>query len=237
MVPIDAAKRLLASHGASVRFEVERWKDTDASEILITAEGLIDPAEGRGDLTYDFTTLFSDPAVPVTSPNPESLYQVRWDTTDTYFYSLSTADEGWGHMSRADARERGGLLGRLYIEVIGVVALVAHSDPSTVTATTPADLGGESAERFIGTIGVADAIAEGVPADVPDEGAFRAAYGVDTLPIEMWLVGGELKRIRYSVAREKALYGGPDRTQITYDWEPAPPVDIEIPPPGTIVER
>jgi hypothetical protein len=237
MVPVEAAARLLASAGATVRWESERWKDTEESEILMIAEGRVDPAGGRGDLMYDFTTFFNFTGVPVILPDPDHLYQVRWDASETYFFSLSTADEGWGHMSRADARERAGILGYLYTEVLGIVELVAHTEPASVTGTTAAAFEGANADRYVATIDVTDAIAEGVPAGVADADVFRGLYQVDTIEIEVWLVHGELLRIRYSLSREKALYGGPDRTQITYDFASGPPADIEIPPPGPIVER
>lgn len=39
------------------------------------------------------------------------------------------------------------------------------------------------------------------------------------------------------LAREKALYGGPDRHETWYDWSDlGAPFDVEMPPEGRIVE-
>ena len=54
----------------------------------------------------------------------------------------------------------------------------------------------------------------------------RDIYGIDAMDMEVWLVDGMLRRVRYAIAREKALYGGPDRTTVTYDWS----VDSECRP-------
>jgi len=76
------------------------------------------------------------------------------------------------------------------------------------------------------------AVVEGVPADVPDAVALREAYGVEAIEIEVWLVDGALRRLRYEIARAKAPYGGPDRTTVTYDWSPATSADpIVVPAP------
>ena len=61
-------------------------------------------------------------------------------------------------------------------------------------------------------------------------GSLRQIYEITELPIEVWLVDGEIRRLRYAFAREKALYGGPDRTTTTYDWIPASDqLPIELP--------
>ncbi len=66
---------------------------------------------------------------------------------------------------------------------------------------------------------------------------FETIFGLDELPIEVWLVDGRIARVGYVLEREKAPYGGPDRNETWYAWSAfGEPIQLAIPPQGTIEE-
>jgi hypothetical protein len=236
-LPIEAAARLLEMDGARVDFVVERWKGAEPSEILITAHGVTDPAADRGDMTYDLSGMFAIPGAPIESPDSYEVVELRWDARDLYVsFPLDPGGNGWVRMLRTDTTVSGGIVGRLHQEVRGLVALVAGAAPASVEPLSDMALDGAAAKRFLVSIPLADAVAEGVPGDAPDVDTIRRTYGVEAIPVEVWLVGDELRQIGYEFEREKALYGGPDRTSVRYNWELDSSIEIEIPPPGPIEE-
>lgn len=226
--PIEAAKVLLGRDLVSVAMMVERAKGKEPAEVLVHGDGLLDLALGRGRVRYDLTALL---AVPGASPDPLDLVEVAWD--EDRFWALSIGEEagGWQAMDRADATTNGGLIGRLPNEGLGLVVLVAGADETSVEPLPPDQLGDRPASRSRVTIPIVAAAESGVPADAPDAEAIRRLYGVDAVDLEVWVVDGALRRIRYAFAR-KALYGGPDLTTVTYDYDPETSDDLVVPPEG-----
>ena len=66
---------------------------------------------------------------------------------------------------------------------------------------------------------------------------FSETYGSDEVTLEVWLVDGELRRIVLVLERERALYGGTDRTEFIHAVGPAPGAELEVPPVGRIENR
>jgi hypothetical protein len=99
----------------------------------------------------------------------------------------------------------------------------------------PGNLAGRTAERWLISV-PAEAAGD---AFVPPETylAFERVFGRPDLPLEVWLVDGEVARVGYVLERAKAPYGGPDRIETWYDWSAVgEPIDLVIPPEGEIVE-
>ena len=66
---------------------------------------------------------------------------------------------------------------------------------------------------------------------------FSQVFGRPDLPLEVWLVDGEIARVGYVLERERAPYGGPDRIETWYDWTAVgEPIELTLPPKGEIVE-
>ena len=228
---IDAARGLLETRAANVEMDVRREKrPADPVETLIVFEGRVEPALGRGHMRLDFSGLVAVPGATA-SPGPDSIVDLIWTPDELYARYATRSTEGWESRSRTDARVGSGYLGRAPDEVLGLLKLVATSRPETLTPLAGAQLDGELARRWLVRVPVEATALEGVPADVPDATVLRDVYGIDALDIEVWLVDGALRRVRYAIAREKALYGGPDRTTVTYDWSVTPGADPIVAPP------
>ena len=227
-----AARKLLETRAAAVVMDVRREKrPIDPVETLILLEGPIEPALGRGQARLDFSGLVAVPGASA-SPGADPIVELIWTPDDLYARSATRPTEAWETRSRAEARTNSGYLGRIPDEVLGLIRLVAASQPDEITALENAPIDGEDAQRWLVRVPVEATVVEGVPADVPDAPTLRDVYRIDALDIEVWLVDGMLRRVRYAIAREKALYGGPDRTTVTYDWSEAPSADpIVVPPP------
>lgn len=231
MTPSVAAQRLLAADAAQVELSVVREKrPADPIENLVTGSGRVEPSIGRGHVSYDLSGLSAPPgatAPPAAAPSVE----VIWTPDDLYVLIPGGQEPEWQSRTRDEARRGGGLVGRLPDEVLGLVTLVAESDPGRVVALDDARIEGARATRWLVPVTVEEAVLEGVPADAPDAAVIRQTYGITDIEIEAWLVEGALRRLRVAFARENAPYGGPDRTTTTYDWRPADDaVPIEIPP-------
>ncbi len=220
---------LLGRERVAVAMMVERAKGEEPAEVLVRGDGLLDLTLGRGRVRYDLTGLLT---VPGASPDPLDVVEVAWD--EDRFWALSVGEEagGWQVMDRADATSNGGLIGRLPNEGFGLVALVADADEASVEPLPPDRLGDRPASRSKVTIQLVAAAAAGVPADAPDAEAIRRLYGVDAVDLEVWVADGVLRRIRYAFARDKALYGGPDLTTVTYDYDPETSDELVVPPEG-----
>jgi hypothetical protein len=147
--PIDAAARLLGLPGAQVRLLVERANGTDPAEILISGQGVVDPAGRRGQMTFDFSGFFAIPGASAASPNPENAVHLLWDVNHMYVQPYgSDFGSGWAKRTRAQGQESGGLIGRLPNEVLGLVGIIADSEPAAVAQLTDTPLEGVTAEHY-----------------------------------------------------------------------------------------
>jgi hypothetical protein len=205
---------LLEATSASVDLAVEREKrPTDPVETLLVGTGRLEPTQGRGEMRYDLTGLFATPDTsPPTSP---TIFDVTWTPDDLWARADASAE--WQKRTRDEARSNGGLLGRLPDEVDGLLRVIAESDAGAARQTGSEELDGQSAERWTVVVPIEDLAARHVPADTPYADVLRRIYGIDAVPVEVWLVDGGLRRLRYAFAREQAPYGGPDQTTTTYD--------------------
>jgi hypothetical protein len=228
--PKIAAQHLLTTKAFDLELKILRAKRaTDPVETLVVGTGRMEPVTGRGHLRYDFTGLLTPPGSSP-SPSAPNVVELVW-TPDDEFVRLARDTNGkYETQTRARARETGGIVGRLPDEVLGLATLVAQSQASQVHPLEPAQLGGFDADRWSITVPVEAAAAAGVPGYLPDAEAIRRQYGRSDIDVEVWLIDGVLRRLRYELARELAPYGGPDRTTTTYDWlNAADDVEIEVP--------
>jgi hypothetical protein len=225
-----AAQHLLTTKAFDLELKILREKrSTDPVQTLVEGSGRMEPATGRGHVRYDFTGLLTPPG---TSPSPSApnVVELVWTPDDEYVRLARDAAGKYETQTREHARETGGIVGRLPDEVLGLATLVAQSQPSQTHRLEPAELAGFAAERWTITVPVEAAAAAGVPGYLPDAAAIRSQYGKSEIDIEVWLIGGVLRRLQYQLAREQAPYGGPDRTTTTYDWlNAADDIEIEVP--------
>jgi len=227
---IEAARELLETRAADVDMDVRREKRAaDPVETLILFEGRVEPALGRGHMRLDFGGLLAVPSATA-PPQPDSI-EVVWTPDELHARSPIRPTEAWVTRSRTEARVGSPYVVRVLDEVLGLVTLVATSEPDKITALEDAQIDGEEAQRWLIRVPAAAAVVEGVPAELPDATVLHDIYGIDAIDVEVWLVDGVLRRVRYAIAREKALYGGPDRTTVTYDWSPTPRADPIVVPP------
>lgn len=228
--PTLAAKALLLTAIAGVEISVRRTKRAeDPIETLVLGSGQIEPALWRGRVRYDLGGLLATPAA--TSPAaPRSVVDIIWTRELMYVRFADDASPEWQVRTREQARVSGGLLGRLPDEALGLVELVAAGAEWEARPADGEDLAGGSAQCWLAPIPVDDAVRAGVPADTPDEAVLRRAYRISEIEVDVCLVDGAVRRIRYALAREKAPYGGPDRTIVTYDWQPGADLDPIVVP-------
>lgn len=227
--PIEAARALLAAAAARFELRVDRFKPGLPDEVVATATGLAHPAEDAGELAYHFF-----PEVPADDPFRMDA-DIVWSSADVWIrLEPDGEDEAWRHVTRERAPEVA-LIGRVQEEPLALVRFAAGADPVEVRPLTDAQLGGATAERWLVPVPADEARAAYVPPD--SYLGFESIFGVDELPLEIWLVDGRLARTGYVLEREEAPYGGPDRFETRYDWTAiGEPVAIEIPPSGEIVE-
>ena len=228
--PQLAAQHLLTTKSFDLELKILREKrSTDPVETLVEASGRMEPATGRAHVRYDFTGLLT-PAGSSPSPSAPNVVELVWTPDDEYVRLARDAAGKYETKTRANARETGGLVGRLPDEVLGLATLVAESQPSQAHSLDAGELAGFTADRWTITVPVEAAAAAGVPGYLPDAAAIRSQYGKSEIDIEVWLIGGVLRRLTYQLARDRAPYGGPDRTTTTYDWlNAADDIAIEVP--------
>lgn len=219
---LAAVEALTRLQGARVTMAVDRWKGEVGPERLVSAQGDLMPLDERGRVVYDLSSLF---AVPGASASPLDRIDLAWNRTTMWVWPADGMTD-WEEATRAHARENGGIIGRLPDELLGLARAVAAADPADVTGLPP---DGE-ATRYLVPVPVELAVGHGVPSDTPHADVVRDAYGIDEIPVEVWLRDGEVVRLRYSFERERAPHGGPDRTQTTYDWVADPAIRIALPP-------
>jgi len=238
--PKIAAQHLLATKAFDLELKILReQRPTDPVETLVTGTGRMEPTSGRGHVTYDFTGLFAasasspSPSTPAgSSPTPTASHVVDlvWTPDSEYLRLGSDAKAKYQAQTREGARQSGGVVGRLPDEVLGLAKLVAESDPSQARPLDPADLAGFTADRWSVSIPVEAAAAAGVPGYLPNADAVKSQYGASKIDVEVWLIGGILRRLKYELARDQAPYGGPDRTTTMYDWlNAADDIAIQVP--------
>ena len=238
--PSVAARQLLATKAFDLQLKISReQRPTDPVETLVTGSGRMEPVTGRGHVRYDFTGLFAasnaSPAPSASAgasapPSASRVVELVWTPDNEYLRVVGDATAKYQAQTRERARQSGGVVGRLPDEVLGLATLVAKSDPSQAREMEPTDLAGFTADRWTVSIPVEAAAAAGVPGYLPDAAAVRSTYGASTIDVEVWLIGGILRRLQYQLARDQAPYGGPDRTTTMYDWlNAADDVAIEVP--------
>jgi len=232
-VAIEGGRALLDAQAATLVMSIRRAKGPeDPVEILIVGEGRVEPARGLGHLQLDLSGMLAIPGTTA-SPSPDWIIEVIWTPDQLHARVPARPNDTWTSRSRADARTGSGLVGRLPDEVLGLVKLVATSRPDQIVALEDERIDGEAARRWLVRVPVESAVAEGVPAEVPDTSALLDSYGVEAIDVEVWLVDGAVRRLRYEISREHAPYGGPDRTTVTYDWSSAAGAEpIVVPTPS-----
>jgi hypothetical protein len=238
--PKIAAQHLLATKAYDLQLKIVREQGpTDPVETLVTGAGRMEPPTGRGHVRYDFTGLFAGSG---TSPAPSAsagssaapslsrIVDLVWTPDNEYLRTSSDANAKYQAQTRVRARQSGGVVGRLPDEVLGLATLIAGSDPSQARPLDPAELGGFVADRWTIAIPVDAAAAAGVPGYLPNADAIRQQYGTSEIDVEVWIIGGVLRRFKYELARAQGPGGGPDRTTTMYDWlNASDDVAIEVP--------
>jgi hypothetical protein len=226
----DAVARVLAADAAQFELEITRFREGAPDEATAVGAGIVDPAGDRGRMRFELFPNDTDLAPVAIGP-----IDITWDATDYWATAgPEDADESWRHTTRAAAPEKA-LIGRVNEEPLALLRLAATAEPDDVEALPPASLRGRTAERWL--ISVPAAVAG--DAYVPPETylALQQIFGRPDLPLEVWLVDGEVARVGYVLEREKAPSGGPDRIETWYDWSAiGEPIDLVIPPVGEIVE-
>ena len=234
--PVAAAATLAGEPLVRVEARVERNREGEPEELLITADALVDPASDRGHAAVDFAGMLAGPSgSPMTT---ETRFEIAWDPDWTWtLVESDTGEPVWARIPRAEAADRGGLLGRMPDELLGLLRLAASATDGGVGPLPPAELDGQPAARFTVPVSAADVVARGIPAPSMSVAQFTETYGMEVVNLETWLVGGQLRRIVLVLERERALYGGPDRTETIHDVRPASGGELEVPPSGTIEDR
>ena len=226
----DAVDALLASDSAAFELVVTRFKPDVPGELTAAASGVVDPAGDRGQMRFE---LF--PNDPDGSPFAIGAFDIAWSPTD--YWTKAGPDElegAWQHTTRAAAPGMA-LIGRVNEEPLALLRLASAAEPDEVEALKPAQLNGQPAERWLIPVPADRAGDTFVPPDTYL--AFSQIFGRPDLPLEVWLVDGEVARVGYVLEREKAPYGGPDRIETWYDWsDVGEPIELTLPPKGEIVE-
>jgi hypothetical protein len=223
--PGPAAGWLLEQSSARFELDYKRFRTGETLRVAV-ADGIVDPAGDRGAMRYD---LFPDDA-------PDTPMRIGADvvwSADDWWGQIEKPE--WTHASRAEAPDRANLIGRVQEEPLALVRFAATADPERFEELPPADLHGQTAERWLIRVPAADAKAAFVPPD--SYLGYAQIFDRDDLPLEVWLVDGRIARLGYVLEREKSPAGVPDRHETWYDWSAiGDPIDLVIPPAGKIRE-
>jgi hypothetical protein len=225
--PIAAASWLLEQSSARFDLRVDLFKPGLPDEATVLGSGVVDPAGDRGTMRYD---LFPEDSRLTFEP-----FEITWDPDD--YWATTDADQEkrvWRHTTRDEAPEMA-TIGRVNEEPLALLRLAASADPATIQRLPDGVLDGFPAERWLIPVPADRARDAWVPPDTYL--GFETIFGLDELPLEVWLVDGRIVRVGYVLEREKAPYGGPDRNETWYAWSAfGAPIDLAIPPEGTIEE-
>ena len=227
---VAAARSFLAESSARFELRIDRFKPDLPDEVTALASGEVDPAGDRGSMTYELL-----PGEPADSPLALPPFDIVWNETDFWTTAGPDALEGiWQHVTRERSPEMA-LIGRVNEEPLALVRFAAEADRASIEALPAGVLDGVAHERWLVRVPVPVARAAYVPPETYL--AFDTIYAIDALPLEIWLRQGRIARVGYVLEREKAPYGGPDRSETWYAWSAVgEPMDLVIPPAGKIVE-
>ena len=225
--PIAAATWFLEQSSARFDLRVELFKPGLPDETTALGSGVVDPAGDRGTMSFD---LFPEDDRLSFEP-----FEITWDPDD--YWTTTEPDQGehvWRHTTRDEAPEMA-MIGRVNEEPLALVRFVAEADPATIEPLPAATVDGVAAERWLVPVPFETTRAAFVPPDTYL--GFESIFGLEALPLEVWLIDGRIARVGYVLEREKAPYGGPDRNETWYDWsDVGAPIELAIPPEGTIEE-
>jgi hypothetical protein len=225
--PIAAASMFLEKSSARFGLRVELFKPGLPDETTALASGVVDPAGDRGAMRYE---LFPEDSRMTIGP-----FEITWDPDDYWTMAERDGAEGvWRHTTRDEAHEMA-MIGRVNEEPLALVRFVAEADPATVEPLPAGTVDGVAAERWLVPVPFEATRAAFVPPDTYL--GFESIFGLEALPLEVWLIDGRIARVGYVLEREKAPYGGPDRNETWYEWsDGGAPIELTIPPEGTIEE-
>lgn len=168
-------------------------------EEYLTFEGAVDVERDSGRLEADLSTLL--PTFPRTNAPVTQPVEFEWTRDEL----VATLDGEEATSSRSQARESGGLLGRLPDEPAALVELLSHAED--VRRAGDDEIDGQRVVRFTGSVDARRAGAAGAPAELAPAFA-QALYG-PKLPLEVWLDGKGLpRRIEYVVRLKPLVSGG-----------------------------
>ena len=227
--PGAAARRLLELASARFTLVVDRWKPGLPDERQAVGSGITDPSRDSGAMTYEWF-----PDAPDDDPFRIGA-EVVWDAADVWTRPFPMGDEPqWRHVTRERAPEMA-TVGRINEEPLALVRFAAAATSGAFEPLDPATFDGRPAERWLLEVPVETTRAAYVPPDTYL--GFETVFGLDALPLEVWLVDGRIVRVGYVLERDEAPYGGPDRFETWYDWSVGPgPTQLVIPPDGEIVD-
>ncbi len=227
--PVAAAQRLLEEAAARFTLVVDRSRPGLPDERQAVASGVTEPAGDRGAMTYQWF-----PDAPDDDPFRIGA-EVVWDAADFWTRPFPVGNEPqWRHVTRERAPEMA-TVGRINEEPLALVRFAAEAAPGAFERLDPVTFDGRPAERWLLQVPVDTTRAAYVPPDTYL--GFETVFGLDALPLEVWLVEGRVVRTGYVLEREEAPYGGPDRFETWYDWLAGPgATELVIPPDGEIVE-
>jgi hypothetical protein len=167
-------------------------------ESYLTLAGVVDVQAGSGRMEADLSALLAGPDSSGAFEEPVELSWTR--------EQLTALVEGEERSSpRAQAREDGGLLGRLPDEPAALVDLLGEAEQVRRVGDERVD--GHATVRFSCSVDARRAGATGVPAELAP--AFEQALYGPRLPLEVWLDGDGLpRRIEYLIRLKPVSSGG-----------------------------
>lgn len=164
----------------------------EPDEEYLTLEGAVDVGSGSGRLTADLSLLLPSFAEPV---------ELAWTREEL----VAKLDGEQRETSRGQARESGGLIGRLPDEPAALVDLLGRAEG--VRRVGDGEVDGRDVVRFSCSVEARRAGAAGVPAELAP--AFEEELYGPQLPLEVWLdADGLPRRIEYVIRLKPLVSGG-----------------------------